>query len=171
MCTYYIITQQTHTIHIHIHSTLSTQNLIKSVYGSSPIFGSQGTDTSKLPKPPKPAHLSAEFVQEHPFNCELPDGTSIHFSQSQLNFFEIFFSSKKYPQYKTVLDNFCEEKGFEDLQSEVMKTINQVDIDIRREVMSSIVGTAVSWVIVYYNKKPVYTILWILLPLYTNISC
>lgn len=87
-----------------------------------------------------PSHLSPEFIKEHPFNCELPDGTSIYFSQAELNFFEIFFSSQKYSQYKTVLDNFCEEPNFKDLQTELGNIIQNVDIDIRRDVMSSIIG-------------------------------
>ena len=104
------------------------------------MFGNFSSNVEKKHHHPHPPTLSQEFIKEHPYYCELPDGHPVYFSQAQLNFFEIFFSSKKYPQYKAVLDDFCEDKTFEDLQTEVAKIINQVDIDIRREVMSSIIG-------------------------------
>jgi hypothetical protein len=104
------------------------------------MFGHSQSNVEKKKTPPVPSDLPSEFLKEHPFNCELPDGSYIHFSQAELNFFEIFFSSKKYPQYKVILEKFCEDPKFEDLQTEVNNIIKGIDIDIRRDVMSSIVG-------------------------------
>jgi hypothetical protein len=111
------------------------------------MFGN-GNSNQEKKQHPVPTDLSSEFIKEHPYSCELPDGSPIYFSQAELNFFEIFFSSKKYPQYKNILDKFCEDPKFEDLQTEVNDIIQKIDIDIRRDVMSSIVGESCQFILI-----------------------
>ena len=84
---------------------------------------------------------SSDFLKTHPFHCELPDGNWVHFSPVKLNFFDVFFIGEKYPHLKEILNKFCEEEGFVSLQNELMAVLNQIDVDIRRNIMSNIIGT------------------------------
>lgn len=70
----------------------------------------------------------------------MPDGTFVHFAQEELDFFDIFFSQTKYPRYKKILETFSSEESFQDIQTELHAVINMVDVDIRRSLMSGIVG-------------------------------
>lgn len=72
----------------------------------------------------------------------MPDGSFVHFAQEELDFFDIFFSQTKYPRYKKILETFCQQENFQDIQTELHAVINQVDVDIRRSLMSGIISTA-----------------------------
>lgn len=112
----------------------------QSVYSSGSALTNNSLNFEKRCLKPDTTKLDKEFLEKHPFNYEMPDGTFVHFAQEELDFFDIFFSQTKYPRYKKILETFSSEKSFQDIQTELHAVINMVDVDIRRSLMSGIVG-------------------------------
>jgi actin-related protein len=82
---------------------------------------------------------SPEFIKEHPYACELPDGNIARFSEDQFGLYDVFFSSKKYEKFNKVLTKYSKEPSFSSIQEDLQSVVDSVDVDAKRLVLSNII--------------------------------